>query len=60
MRMHERWVTLLDAMKAEDFTRALTHPERGPMTLDLLLQIYAWHGPHHMAHVTRLRERKGW
>ena len=58
--LHDRWVTLLDVMKPDDFTRPLTHPERGPITLDLLLQIYAWHGPHHTAHVTRLRERNGW
>ena len=26
----------------------------------LLLQIYAWHGKHHVAHITSLREREGW
>jgi hypothetical protein len=30
------------------------------MTLDELLAMYAWHGEHHVAHITRLRERKGW
>jgi len=58
--LHTRWVTLLDVMKADDFTRPLIHPERGQITLDLLLQIYAWHGPHHTAHVTALRTQKGW
>jgi uncharacterized damage-inducible protein DinB len=49
--LHQRWVALLDVMKPEDFRRGLIHPERGPITLDTLLQIYAWHGPHHVGHV---------
>jgi uncharacterized damage-inducible protein DinB len=58
--LHERWVTLLNGMDATDFTRPLQHPERGRMTLDSMLQLYAWHGPHHVAHVTSLRTREGW
>src|SRR5947199_8056023 len=58
--LHQRWVTLLDVMKAEDFTRPLIHPEIGQITLDRLLQLYAWHGPHHTAHVTALRAQRGW
>src|SRR6185503_8584571 len=58
--LHERWVTLLDAMGPADFERPLTHPENGPMTLDRMLQLYAWHGRHHVAHVTALRAREGW
>jgi uncharacterized damage-inducible protein DinB len=58
--LHSRWVTLLDVMTPDDFVRPLTHPDSGPMTLDRLLQLYAWHGPHHVAHVTALRARKGW
>ena len=55
--LHQRWVALLDVMKPEDFTRPLTHPERGQITLDTLLQIYAWHGPHHTAHVEMVKKR---
>jgi uncharacterized damage-inducible protein DinB len=58
--LHERWVTLLDSMTDEDFRRPLVHPQMGPMTLDRMLQLYAWHGPHHVAHVTSLRARHGW
>ena len=58
--VHHRWVTLLDVMRPEDFGRPLVHPESGPMTLDRLLQMYAWHGRHHVAHVTSLRAREGW
>ena len=50
--LHERWVALLRAMKPEDFARGFIHPEHGRrLTLDQILQIYAWHGKHHAAHV---------
>jgi uncharacterized damage-inducible protein DinB len=58
--MHQRLVHLLRATPAESFARALTHPDNGPMTLDLLLGLYSWHGRHHTAHVTALRGRMAW
>ena len=58
--LHDRWVRLLRAISPNDFARRLNHPENGMMNLDQLLALYAWHGPHHVAHVTRLREREGW
>jgi uncharacterized damage-inducible protein DinB len=56
--VHKRWVVLLESLKVEDWARPLVHPENGPMTLDQLLQLYAWHGRHHVAHVTELRKRE--
>lgn len=58
--LHQRWGLLLDVMTDADFRRPLIHPESGPMTLDRMLQLYAWHGPHHVAHITSLRRRRGW
>jgi uncharacterized damage-inducible protein DinB len=58
--LHQRWVALLDVMTPADFARPLTHPEQGQVSLDRMLQMYAWHGRHHVAHVTKLREREGW
>jgi len=58
--VHERWVHLLRSLTAKDFERKFMHPENGEMTLDKLLNVYAWHGPHHTAHVTELRKAKGW
>jgi hypothetical protein len=59
--LHVRWVTLLRAMSPEDFERrAYDHPEDGLMTLRAALGLYAWHGKHHTAHITGLRERMGW
>ena len=58
--LHERWVVLLETLKDADWKRPLQHPESGPMTVDHLLQLYAWHGAHHAAHITELRKRSGW
>ena len=58
--LHERWGILLDVMTDADFRRPLTHPQSGAMTLDRMLQLYAWHGPHHTAHITALRRHRGW
>ena len=58
--MHERLAALLHAVPDASFQRVLSHPENGPMTVDSLLSIYSWHGRHHTAHVTSLRERMGW
>ncbi len=58
--VHHRWVTVLKAASSSDWSRTCTHPEIGNMTLDGLLALYAWHGKHHTAHITGLREREGW
>lgn len=58
--LHERWVMFLRSMKPEQFARTLIHPQNGPMTLDRLVQLYAWHGRHHVAHITAQRQRMGW
>ncbi|HEU4564847.1 MAG TPA: DinB family protein, partial [Gemmatimonadaceae bacterium] len=58
--LHRRWIALLRALPAADFARTLRHPEWGNINLDEILALYAWHGAHHTAHVTRLREREGW
>ena len=58
--VHVRWVNTLRAMGEGDWARTIQHPEWGAMRLDQVLGLYAWHGRHHVAHVTRLRERSGW
>lgn len=58
--LHRRWVLLLRSLSPLDFARTFRHPEWGTVTLDWYLQQYAWHGRHHAAHVTSLRERMGW
>lgn len=58
--LHERWVILLRALTGEDFRRTFRHPDLGLVSLDKALALYAWHGRHHVAHVTRLREQRDW
>lgn len=58
--LHPRWVSFLRALTPEQYTRTADHPEWGDITVDMLLEIYGWHCPHHEAHITRLREREGW
>jgi uncharacterized damage-inducible protein DinB len=58
--VHARWVLVLRAMRDTDFARTINHPETGVQTLDRVLALYAWHGRHHIAHVTSLREKRGW
>jgi hypothetical protein len=58
---HARWATILHAMTPADFARGYTHPEyKRRFTLDQALALYAWHGRHHVAHITALRAREGW
>jgi hypothetical protein len=55
--LHNRWVRLLRSLKPEDWKRTFRHPELGLMPLEKNLALYAWHGRHHVAHITALRER---
>ncbi|MFD1675342.1 YfiT family bacillithiol transferase [Alicyclobacillus fodiniaquatilis] len=55
-----RLVTLLQGLKPEDFQRAYVHPVSGTWTLENAVGLIAWHGRHHTAQITSLRERMGW
>ena len=58
--LHQRWVAVLRSMKDSEFARTFNHPELGVQRLDRALALYAWHGRHHVAHITSLRRQKGW
>lgn len=58
--LHARWIALLRSLTPEQWKRSFRHPELGPMSLEKALALYAWHGRHHVAHITKLRERSGW
>ncbi len=58
--VHFRLSVLLDSMTDEDFARRLVHPDSGEFPIETLLALYAWHGGHHVAHITELRRRNGW
>lgn len=58
--LHARWEILLRSLGEADWRRTLYHPEAGVMSLETMAQLYTWHGRHHIAHITSLREREGW
>jgi hypothetical protein len=58
--LHRRWTLMLRALDDDEWQRAFHHPVSGPYPLTRALALYAWHGRHHVAHITSLRERQGW
>ena len=58
--LHTRWLGVLRGMSEADFARRFIHPEHGLMTMAVLIEMYSWHGRHHVAHITNLRTRAGW
>ena len=58
--LHQRWVILWRGLKEHDFLRTYQHPASGVNSLQQVLAQYAWHGAHHLAHITSLRQRMGW
>ena len=59
--LHQRWHEFLKSFTETDYQRTIFHPEyKKEFTLWQLLGMYAWHGRHHVAHITSLRERKNW
>ena len=59
--LHQRWVSFLRTLNEEDLKRKFHHPEsKKDIELRSTLTLYAWHSRHHLAHITSLKERKGW
>ena len=58
--LHQRWMLMLRALTGDQWKRTFRHPELGSMSLEKTLALYSWHGRHHVAHITKLREKMGW
>jgi hypothetical protein len=58
--LHDRWVAFLRSLGEAEWARTFRHPELGVVPLEKNVALYAWHGRHHVAHVTALRARMGW
>lgn len=60
--LHSRWYHLIKDLDETTLqSRSVIHPQHGKqMTAWHLLGSYSWHGRHHVAHITQLRERMGW
>lgn len=58
--LHERWVSLLEAVPESSWNRSALHPEIGEVTLESLLLTYAGHGQNHVQQIKALRTTNGW
>lgn len=59
--LHKRWVVLLKAMDEAGYQKTFFHPDsKKTFRLATILALYAWHGKHHLAHITELKKRNGW
>ena len=59
--LHQRWVMLINDLTEEDLKRAFSPIERDKeVTLGEAITKYAWHGRHHLAHISSLIDRMNW
>ncbi|MGE6379632.1 DinB family protein, partial [Peribacillus muralis] len=58
--VHGRLHTLLSGLSADDLNRTFLHPDSGEVKVGENIGMYAWHGRHHLAHITSLSKRQGW
>ena len=58
--LHKRWAELLRTLSQSEMEKTFTHPELGVVLIYKNIGMYAWHGKHHLAHITSLLEQKGW
>lgn len=58
--LHARWTAMIRQLGPGQLQRVWVHPADGRRTVEDLLNLYAWHSRHHVAHILALRERRGW
>lgn len=58
--LHIRLVALLRSLNEKQLHRIFIHPDSGQVVVKENIGMYAWHGNHHLAHITALCEKKGW
>lgn len=59
--LHIKWVELLKTLTPEQLKRSFVHPATNrEFTLERMIQMYSWHGEHHLAHLTMLKNKMGW
>jgi hypothetical protein len=59
--LHSRWAILLHSLTNDDFEKMYVHPQYNyTVPLKWVVGNYAWHGNHHLRHITALKERNNW
>ena len=55
---HQKWASLLRSLDVNSLSKTFIHPTSGArITVERMIQLYAWHGDHHLAHITALVQR---
>jgi len=55
--VHRRLTVLLESLGSEQLARTANHPEWGAISVDFLIQLYAWHSRHHVGHIRQSAQR---
>jgi hypothetical protein len=59
--LHVKWTLLLKRLTNDDLKKEFIHPDtKANVRLDRMVHTYAWHGDHHLAHITTLKDNMGW
>lgn len=59
--LHVKWTRLMRSLTPAHLKREFIHPDgMKKVPLERLIHLYAWHGDHHLAHITTLKEKMGW
>jgi hypothetical protein len=59
--LHSKWTKILKALKTDELGKEFIHPDtQKHISISRLIDTYAWHGDHHLAHINYLRKRMGW
>lgn len=59
--LHYRIAYILRSLSETDLEKSFIHPENNSeINIKRIIGMYAWHGNHHLAHITTLKEYKNW
>ncbi|MFT3795189.1 YfiT family bacillithiol transferase [Flavobacterium sp.] len=59
--LHHRLAFIMSHLSETELGKSFVHPEHGKVfELREIICTYAWHGNHHLAHITSLKSAKGW
>jgi DinB superfamily len=58
--IRNRWADAFESLSPGSFDRQWRHARYGLLSIDVLLQQYAWHARHHIAQINNHRKRMGW
>lgn len=59
--LHKRLVVFLKSLNSDQLNRTYFHPVNKKQSKIIeVVSMYAWHGDHHLAHITKTRESNIW